>query len=68
VGVGNRVDAGIGVGVENELERLLAQKWGQDLILELVLEYGLKLALVAEWGLETALMLNWRLELVLRLG
>jgi hypothetical protein len=45
--------------------RLLALKWGQDLILELVLVYVLKLALVPEWGLKMMLLLNWTLELVL---
>jgi hypothetical protein len=45
----------------------LALKWGQDLALELVLEYGLTLALVLEWGLELVLTLKWRLELVLGL-
>jgi hypothetical protein len=35
-----------------ELELLLAQEWGKDLMLE----YGLELALVLEWGLELVLM------------
>jgi hypothetical protein len=32
-----------------KLALLLALKWWQDLVLELVLEYGLKLALVYRW-------------------
>jgi hypothetical protein len=35
-----------------ELELLLAQEWGKDLMLE----YGLELALVLEGGLELVLM------------
>jgi hypothetical protein len=58
VGVRNGVETGIGVGVV-KLVRLLALKWGQDLVLGMVLEYGVGAEVEAGVGANAELKARW---------